>query len=106
MKKEKYLFFSILIIVSVCIAAHYYMHELAHVVIFSFYGVDSHIEAVGFAKFIVVPHSQVPSEAWLSHSINEAVGYQLFPLFLAIIILLFSIMLYLNFILEELTTLS
>ncbi len=69
------------------------MHEIAHIQINKYFGVDSHIEyftkdypisTVADNKF---SNSEDRRFAYFAHSINEAVGYQLTPYFLGVMLL-------------------
>ena len=65
-----------------------YQHESAHVQIFKYAGVTSHVE-YNLTGGLTIPDTNYPTyEAYLmsanAHGINEAVGYQTVPLALMI----------------------
>jgi len=69
------------------------LHEEAHKIINSYYGVDSHIEVNYFGVSYTIPDENfaTPEDrkfAYLGHSMNEAVGYQIKPLFNGVMLLL------------------
>jgi len=87
-----------LVIIVCAFGGSVYMHEVAHQTINTYFGVSSHIEFFGGALgSTVVDSGVIPEAGILAHSINEAVGYQLLPLFLGIMALqIIGIMLNVN----------
>jgi len=75
-------------------------HENAHKVIFRYAGVNSHIE-YKFPMIETIPdtnfaNAQLKEQAYISHAINESVGYQLLPSVLMICATLVLCTLYLS----------
>jgi hypothetical protein len=69
-----------------------YMHEQAHVQIYKHYNINSHIEYIkSFPNLATYPESNCPenSTCKLENSINEAIGYQLMPIFVFLIVSMF-----------------
>jgi len=68
-----------------------YVHEVAHIRINSYYGIDSELHWNIHSPY-VMPLEKPPNDALFAHAVNDAVGYQLLPFFVGLCILLvFSI---------------
>lgn len=86
MKQKQVIFICIVILVS-CLVAHFLAHEQAHIQIFRYYGVSSSLVWIPEEfKLQVFPTGDmsIPADVRLPNSINEAIGYQLAPLFLGV----------------------
>jgi hypothetical protein len=73
----------ILLLIGLCLVI--YGHEVAHVQINNYFGAESHIE-FDLTGIRTIPDSDFGSvesrnQAYLGHSINDAIGYQIVPLF-------------------------
>jgi hypothetical protein len=76
--------FALAVILIAGMGLNVYYHELAHVQIFKYVGVTSHVE-YNLTGGLTIPDTNYPShEAYLmsanAHGINEAVGYQITPI--------------------------
>ena len=65
------------------------MHEQVHIEIFKSHGIDSHAEYFShFPDFVTItdpkPGDVCNNTCILSHDLNEAIGYQLTPLYILI----------------------
>ena len=81
-----------------------YQHETTHVQINKYAGVDSHIE-FNFTGAVTVPDEdfaskELYSQAYISHGINEAIGYQIIPLIVMVCATLCLCTIYLGNLLE------
>lgn len=75
--------FALILVIGLSVSL--YQHEAAHVQINKYAGVDSHTEW-SFTRAFTVADSEFKSkelysQAYTSHGVNEAVGYQIIPLF-------------------------
>ena len=98
--KEYILFFIMALILFFGAGLSVYQHELAHKEINRFYGTESHIEvSLGGMKTVTdesYPNNEARSYAYVGHSFNEAVGYQITPLFVSLFGLILVSVLYLG----------
>jgi len=74
------------------------LHEKAHQQINKYYGADSHVVLNYFGTSYTILDENFSSAesqrmAYLGHSVNEAIGYQLTPYFMSIMILFFVVIL-------------
>lgn len=73
-----------------------YFHESVHQIIYADYGIESHIEWFSHFPDVVtvtepINSTQCPVSCDFAHEMNEAIGYQLIPIFFLLIFGLFII---------------
>jgi len=76
-----------LLVICAMLCISIYLHEVAHQRMNEYYGIESHIEFSFPNAMVVADTEKMPVSLILAHSINEAIGYQLIPLFLGIMLL-------------------
>lgn len=94
--------FALILVIGLSVSL--YQHETTHVQINKYAGVDSHIE-FNFTGAVTVADEdfaskELYSQAYLSHGINEAVGYQIIPLMIMVCATMFLCTIYLGNLLE------
>ena len=99
------LFFALIFIGSFILFG--YMHEQVHVTIFDHYDIESEVKYLSsFPNFATVYYEPCPTEeCTLAHNINEAIGYQLIPLYILMgfgLFLIIAILLFISFQLTKL----
>lgn len=94
MMNKKFIYFGILIIFT-CVSLSIYQHELNHIFINEKVGIDSKL-IFGFKDYIPAVGVQRLGEAQnklsnleLAHSFNESINYNLTPLLIGIMLIIF-----------------